>query len=110
MNPHQRINIQYSISMDELPEEVTRVYSKSVEQLRNIELPELSETEILNSSVTKMIDEARQQLAKTDLMLADVQSIVSSYVEYEIALANANNQSQSAKPQGSNENTNQDGL
>ena len=110
MNPHQRINIQYSIAMDELPTEVTRVYNKSIEQLRNVQLPELSETEILNSSVTKMIDEARQQLAKTDLMLADVQSIVNSYVEYEMALTNPKNQAQApaAETQGHDENTNQD--
>ncbi len=90
MNPHQRINIQYTIGLDELPEEVSRVYKKSLQQLRSIELPELNDRDILNSSVVKIIDQARQDLAKTDLMLSDVQSIVNSYVEYEISLATQN--------------------
>ena len=107
MNPHQRINIQYSIAMDELPSEVVRVYNKSIDQLRNIQLPELNDTEVLNSSVIKMIDEARQQLAKTDLILSDVQSIVNSYIEYEMSLTNKNTQ---PPVEGNDENAGQDGL
>jgi hypothetical protein len=90
MQGSQRINIQYSINMDELPAEVTRVYKKSLAQVRNIELPEIAESEILNSSVIKLIDEARQNLANADIMLGDVQSIVNAYVEYELSVAAAN--------------------
>lgn len=107
MNPHQRINIQYSIAMDELPDEVHRVYKKSLEQLRDIQLPEFQTSELLNSSVTKLIDEARQDLAKVDLMLSDVQSIINSYVEYEISLAAQASQQDAQAPDTSYENAGQ---
>ena len=90
MQGSQRINIQYSINMDELPAEVIRVYEKSLAQVRSVELPDISESEILNSSVIKLIDEARQNLAEADIMLGDVQSIVNAYVEYELSVAAAN--------------------
>ena len=95
MQGQQRINIQYTISLDELPTEVTRVYKKALSQFKNVQLPELSKNEILTSSVVKMIDEARQSLAKTDLVLADVQSIVNSYVEYELSLTATQQKSES---------------
>ncbi len=107
MNPHQRINIQYSISMEELPNEVHRVYNKSLEQLKNIQIPELDTTELLNSTATKMIDEARQQLAKADLMLADVQSIINSYVEYELSLSAQASQQDAQAPDIVHENPGQ---
>ncbi len=86
MQENQRINIQYSIGMDELPTEVTRVYKKALAQYRNVGLPDISKNEILTSPVIKVIDEARQNLAKLDIMLGDVQSIVNAYVEYELSL------------------------
>ena len=107
MNPHQRINIQYSISMDELPSEVLRVYNKSLEQLKNIQLPKLDQREILNSSVTKLIDETRQELAKADLVLSDVQSIINSYVEYEMSLVAQASQQDAPAPDIVHENTGQ---
>lgn len=107
MNPHQRINIQYSISMDELPTEVLRVYNKSLEQLKNIQLPELGQSEILNSSVTKLIDETRQELAKADLVLSDVQSIINSYVEYEMSLVAQASQQDAPAPDIVHENPGQ---
>ena len=87
MDNQQRINIQYTIELDELPTEVTRVYKKALTQFKNVQLPDISKNEILTSSVVKLIDEARKNLAKTDVVLADVQSIVNSYVEYELSLS-----------------------
>jgi|TARA_E500000331_G_scaffold356434_1_gene414774 hypothetical protein len=99
MKGQQRINIQYSIGMEELPSETTRVYKKALTQFRSVQLPDLSKNEMLTSSVIKVIDEARRQLAKTDLMLSDVQSIVNSYVEYEMSLSStANDEIQEPEP------------
>tara|TARA_A200000159_G_scaffold155011_1_gene168417 strand:- start:11754 stop:12044 length:291 start_codon:yes stop_codon:yes gene_type:complete len=93
--------------MEELPIEVHRVYNKSLKQLKNIQLPELNTTELLNSSVTKMIDETRQQLAKADLMLSDVQSIINSYVEYELSLTTQVSQQDAQAPDMIHENAGQ---
>ncbi len=87
MNPQQRINIQYTIDMEELPREVTKIYDKAVKQLRTVNLTKISEQEILNSGTVKMIEEARHNLAKVDIMLSDAQSIINSYVEYELSLS-----------------------
>lgn len=86
MSTPQRINIQYSIDFEELPAEVTKLYDKAIKQYGNINLPKLSKQNILNSSNVLMIDEARKALAKTDVMLSDAQSIINSYVEYELSL------------------------
>tara|TARA_Y100000592_G_scaffold99341_1_gene175012 strand:+ start:6698 stop:7036 length:339 start_codon:yes stop_codon:yes gene_type:complete len=84
-NP-QRINISYSIDFDELPAEVNKLYDRAIKQLGAINLPKLSKQNVLNSSNVMMIDEARKALAKTDIMLSDAQSIINSYVEYELSL------------------------
>ena len=86
MNRPQRINIQYSIDFEELPSEVGKLYDRAAKQLGSINLPKLSKQSILSSGNVKMIDEARKALAKTDIMLSDAQSIINSYVEYELSL------------------------
>ena len=86
MNNPQRINISYSIDFDELPVEVNKLYDRAIKQLGTINLPKLSKQNVLNSANVLMIDEARKALAKTDIMLSDAQSIINSYVEYELSL------------------------
>ncbi len=106
MQENQRINIQYSIGMDELPTEVTRVYKKALTQYRTVGLPDIPKNEILTSPVIKVIDEARQNLAKLDIMLGDVQSIVNAYVEYELSLVAKNaSQEHEEAPLENDENT-----
>ena len=83
----QRINIQYSINLEELPKEVERLYSQAVTRLGETQLLKLGSEDILTSSTIKIIDQARKDLAQTDAVLSDVQSIVSSYVEYELSLS-----------------------
>lgn len=89
----KRINIQFSIDLSELPNEVDRIYSKALTEFNSIDFPNISKENILDYSTAKKVDEIRQKLARLDLVLSDVQSIVSSYVEYEISSNNpeANN-------------------
>jgi hypothetical protein len=100
MNP-QRINIQYSIDLEELPTEVKRLYEQAVSKLGEATLPELREENLLTSSTIKIIDQVRQNLAQSDIVLNDIQSIVSSYVEYELSLS----QPQEPAPERIDENT-----
>tara|TARA_R110000796_G_scaffold6952_1_gene24209 strand:+ start:180 stop:485 length:306 start_codon:yes stop_codon:yes gene_type:complete len=83
----QRINIQYSINLEELPTEVERLYAHAVSKLGEVSLPKLGDEDILTSSTIKVIDQVRKNLAQTDIILSDVQSIISSYVEYELSLS-----------------------
>ena len=63
---NKRINIQYSIDLSELSDEVQRLYDKAH--------------------------------AKFDLILSDIQSIVSSYVEYEASSTNPQPQPEAPIP------------
>lgn len=82
----KRITIQYSIKLGDLSSEVERLYSQAAENLKALALDEVPHSEMLDSSLVKKIDEVRKNLASTDLMLMDIQSIVSSYIQYEVSL------------------------
>ena len=76
----QRINIQYSIDVDDLGDEVERLLQKSFG-----ELSKLSNTRITNSlslEAIEDIDAVRQGLAAIDATLQDVAAIVNGYVVY----------------------------
>ena len=91
---NKRINIQYSIDMSELPGEVDRLYSKALKEFQSIDFPKVNKKDILDHSTAKKADQIRQKIAKLDLILLDIQSIVNSYIEYEIS--NNNQESQDA--------------
>lgn len=80
-----RINLQYSIELEELAPEVGRLYKKANELIDQISLIQFAESQVLSSSTVNHIHETRVKLAKADVMLRDIQSVVSSYVEYELS-------------------------
>ena len=83
---NKRITIQYSIKLGDLASEVERLYIQAAEKLKALSLEETDADAILDSSLVKKVDEIRKELASTDLMLMDIQSIVSSYIQYEVSL------------------------
>ena len=83
---NKRITIQYSIKLGDLASEVERLYIQAAEKLKALSLEETDTDAILDSSLVKKVDEIRKELASTDLMLMDIQSIVSSYIQYEVSL------------------------
>ena len=74
----QRVNIQYSIELDDLEEEVNRLYSSAITQLAS--LPHASIN--LGTEGLDKVDSFRQKLAKVDIMLADIQNIIEGYVRF----------------------------
>ena len=74
----QRVNIQYSIELDDLEEEVNRLYSGAITQLAS--LPHASIN--LGTEGLDKVDSFRQKLAKVDIMLGDVQKIIQGYVRF----------------------------
>jgi len=78
----QRVNIQYSVEIDELDEEVARLFKKAVTQLEDIGSGWGSGYVPLDLEGLRMVDELRQNLAQVDTSLADVQNIVQGYVHY----------------------------
>tara|TARA_R100000315_G_scaffold23324_1_gene8675 strand:+ start:644 stop:979 length:336 start_codon:yes stop_codon:yes gene_type:complete len=83
-----RINIQYSIDMDDLEKEVERLLSQSLLKIENINLEEArANKELMSLFTMKQIDEIRKELADIDHTLRDVSEIIASYVAYRVQSA-----------------------
>tara|TARA_B100000131_G_scaffold176802_1_gene170642 strand:+ start:2309 stop:2617 length:309 start_codon:yes stop_codon:yes gene_type:complete len=81
---NERISIQYSIPMKELPEEVRRLLGKvnaQIELLKEFELWRETE-DILSLSTFHGIDQLRRKLASIDRTCEDIGAIIEGYVEY----------------------------
>ena len=85
----QRVNIQYSVELDDLQAEVDRLYKSAVWKLyvttSNMPHPDHIEFEgpvLLEMGTLEKIDSLRQELAKIDFILSDVSNIIQSYVHF----------------------------
>ena len=74
----QRVNIQYSVELEDLEEEVNRLYSNAITKLASLPHASLN----LGTEGLEKVDFFRQKLAKVDIMLADVQNIIEGYVRF----------------------------
>lgn len=79
-----RVNIQFSIELDELPREVSRLLEHSAEHVtaaaqgfNTIK----SASEILSVSTWNQLDTLRRSLSKADLVLDDLQKILGGYLQ-----------------------------
>lgn len=78
----QRVNIQYSVDLDELQDEVNRLFGKAIMELEKLQ--PVGGTPIVRMQVDGLekIDLIRQRLNKVDIMLGDVQNIIQGYVRF----------------------------
>ena len=83
---NQRVNLQYSIDIDELPTEARRLFLSahkflvdSVETLRGFDE---SGTSILSVDGLKTIDDIRTSMMKADYVFADIQNIIKGYLNH----------------------------
>ena len=89
MNGNERVSLQYSISIDELPEEVSRLVDKVSTQVANCHttmLPQLIKmgpNERLSLAACQSINEVRDQLTAALCVLDDVNNIVEGYVKHQ---------------------------
>ena len=88
----RRVNIQYSIDLEQLPSEVDRIYNSAHDIFSEISLPNEQGKDILTADVLKQLDETRKKLTYLDHILSDVSGIVGSYVEYELSQRQNNQQ------------------
>jgi|15BtaG_2_1085339.scaffolds.fasta_scaffold03235_4 hypothetical protein len=85
-----RINIQYSIDVEEFPSEIKRLLAKAQEHvnaLHDAALPALMQTEdksILSLNTLEEIDIVRRRLAAIDYGLSDVDHILTAYLEFKV--------------------------
>lgn len=78
----QRVNIQYSIELDDIQSEVDRLYYKTMKELSSISSGAAFDYVPLDLSGMEHIDKIRRKLAKIDIMLGDVNNIISGYVRF----------------------------
>ena len=97
----KRVNIQYSIDLDELPSEVDRIYANAKNVFSSLSLPGETGEDILTADMLKKIDDTRRELTNLDHILSDVSGIVSSYVQYELSLRDDEYQQTLPEPQHS---------
>lgn len=83
-----RVNIQYSVDVEELPIEVSRLLQKAAEhaeQLHTLDmrsLVSLSSEQIMSAATLEDLDLVRRRLAAADYILNDVMNIVGGYLEF----------------------------
>ena len=82
---HQRITLQYTINLSELPRETERLQENIIEALGKLALTKLSGEQILQLSSAQELEALRFRLRETDVMIADLHSIVSSYLQLQVA-------------------------
>ena len=76
----QRISIQYSIDIDDLPDEVDRLLQNATEELNKLSSSIIREPISLNG--LQDIDSLRRGLANVDAALQDLSVIVGGYLSY----------------------------
>ena len=74
----QRVNIQYSVELEDLEREVNRLYSNATTELASLPHAPIN----LGTEGLEKIESFREKLAKVDIMLRDVQNIIEGYVRF----------------------------
>lgn len=86
----ERVNIQYSIDLEELPTEASRLISRASliakEDLASCfqELGKTKDSDVLSLSTLSCIDVARKKLAAIDYALNDVSDIINGFLHFQV--------------------------
>ena len=79
----ERVNIQYSVDIDELGEEVGRLIGGAYSSLHTVTLDKVPDKDnVLSLRTIQMIEQARHAMADIDARLGDAVNIINGYVSY----------------------------
>ena len=78
----QRVNIQYSVEIDELQDEVNRLFGNAIMELDKVQPVGGAPVVKLGTDGIDKVESIRHKLAKIDIMLGDVQNIIEGYVRF----------------------------
>jgi len=90
MDNNQRVSIQYSIGLNELPEEVMRLLGKTEQTLKRAteedvaQLLKVSPEALLSLNTLTDVAVLRKKVSMIDDVLRDVESIINSFVAYRV--------------------------
>jgi len=104
-----RVNIQYSIDLEDLPSEIERMIHKATESVCDAvkEGDSLHKQEdLLTIATLSKIDELRINLSRADMVLEDVVKIVNGYLKMNMDAASQAQQPYPAQPEPSASNPN----
>jgi hypothetical protein len=82
----QRVNIQYSVDIDELGAEVSRLLAETHKKLYDVCANGGLPTDLLSLGATEYIDDLRLKMAAIDHSLNDINVIIGSYLSYKASL------------------------
>ena len=83
----QRVNISYSVELDELDVEVQRLIKKSLIEVQGIvdECNNIDQEAALVIKNCEVIDSIRRKMAKADLIFGDAINIINGYINFKTA-------------------------
>jgi hypothetical protein len=76
----QRVNIQYSVEIDKLPETVSVLYDNAMLRMKRLNDTMLGLNPALDLEMIDQIDTIRLELAQIDIQLSDIDRIVKGYL------------------------------
>ena len=100
----QRVNIQYSIDIEELPSEVARMFKRAAKLIESLgtdsmkSLTGLSEDNALTLDTLDKIDNVRKHLAAIDYCMHDATNIINGYINLKMPQQGAEQQPQMPQP------------
>ena len=80
----QRVNIQYSVELDDLQDEANRLFTNAIKQLDLVTPAGHTPKVKLGTEGLDQIDLLRRKLAEVDIMLGDIQNIIQGYVRFRV--------------------------
>jgi hypothetical protein len=80
----QRVNISYSVELDELDIEVQRLLKSALVEIQYVvgECNMIEQSAPLTVSNCALIDKIRQKMAKADIIFNDTTNIINGYLNY----------------------------
>ena len=82
---NKRVNISYTIELDELPTETSRLFDKFINMSDTlVGVRDYDKGQILSMDALKEVDVLRKRLARMDFVLMDVGNIIQSYLAHQL--------------------------
>lgn len=78
----ERVNIQFSVDIDELPVEVNRLFEKAISRIQDLGAGWGNPRIELDLGGIGQVETMRDRLSQIDSILADMENIISGYVSY----------------------------
>ena len=79
----QRVNIQYSVDIDDLPSEVERLLSVALAELKTAQGVKINKgADVMSLATIEQIASVRGALGGIDHALSDIDNLVTSYLNY----------------------------